>query len=129
MAQRLLERVASEVSASSTRDEGGVTRTSVRLYIEALINTRRGGSGSRPDLGLPELGADGGEAGDTLSSMARWVRQCLADFEPRLDRVDVRPDRDKQGVLLAEGRLRLNRGYERVTYEIDLGHAGTIRVT
>ena len=62
----------------------------VKRQIEALLNTRRGGSQSSPEFGLPDFNDAAAGSTDLLLRIARGIREAIETHEPRLLIQDVR---------------------------------------
>lgn len=86
----------------------------IALQLQDLLNVRVGSCSSRPDLGLPAISPVQLQ-GDAIQNqrLAQVIQLQVAQFEPRLLDVRIRPDGDVQGALLFALEAAFEQGYER----------------
>lgn len=63
----------------------------IKTHLELLLNTRRGGSQSCPELGLPDLNDSASGQMDLRNQICLDIRQAVATYEPRVQVIDVQP--------------------------------------
>ena len=83
MAIGVLSRLGSGSHAKN--DERSVTE-----HVQVLLNSRRGGSVTALDYGLPDFTDIVHTIPEGVQTVQRWVRDLITNFEPRLCKVDVR---------------------------------------
>ncbi|MFK1436433.1 type VI secretion system baseplate subunit TssE [Pseudomonas aeruginosa] len=63
----------------------------IKNHLEQLLNTRRGGSQSCPELGLPDMNDAGAGQMDLRNQICLEIRKVVSAYEPRVQVVDVHP--------------------------------------
>lgn len=63
----------------------------IKTNLEQLLNTRRGGSQSCPDLGLPDMNDAALGPLELRSQICQEIREMVARYEPRVRVVAVHP--------------------------------------
>lgn len=63
----------------------------IKTNLEQLLNTRRGGSQSCPDLGLPDMNDAALGPLELRSQICQDIREMVARYEPRVRVVAVHP--------------------------------------
>lgn len=63
----------------------------IKHNLEQLLNARRGGSQSCPDLGLPDMNDAATGALELRNQICQDIREMIARYEPRVRVVDVHP--------------------------------------
>ncbi|WP_025809798.1 type VI secretion system baseplate subunit TssE [Pseudomonas chlororaphis] len=75
---------------SRTRQDLATERIrAIKNHLELLLNTRRGGSQSCPDLGLPDMNDASAGQMDLRNQICLDIRAVVAVYEPRVQVVDV----------------------------------------
>lgn len=63
----------------------------IKNNLEHLLNARRGGSQSCPDLGLPDMNDAAAGQLELRNQICQDIREMIALYEPRVRVLDVRP--------------------------------------
>jgi type VI secretion system protein len=63
----------------------------IKNHLEQLLNTRRGGSQSCPELGLPDMNDAASGQLELRNQICQEIRDLVARFEPRVRVTDVSP--------------------------------------
>lgn len=63
----------------------------IKNHLEHLLNTRRGGSQSSPELGLPDMNDAGAGQLELRNQICQEIRELVARYEPRIQVTEVRP--------------------------------------
>lgn len=63
--------------------------TSIKLNIEQILNARKGHSQSAPDLGLLDFNDATHTNNDVMTEIKRAIRDCILNYEPRINNVRV----------------------------------------
>jgi len=63
----------------------------IKSNLEHLLNARRGGSQSSPDLGLPDLNDAAAGQLELRNQLCQDIRAMVTRYEPRVRVLDVRP--------------------------------------
>ncbi|OEY65829.1 type VI secretion system baseplate subunit TssE [Marinobacter sp. X15-166B] len=89
----LFERLGQPGAAPADLGNGGFSRVvvSIKRHLVCLLNSRPGNSTSAPALGLVDFN-DATLGTEELSmQLCSAIRQCIERFEPRVNRVEVKP--------------------------------------
>ncbi|NWL75391.1 type VI secretion system baseplate subunit TssE [Pseudomonas taiwanensis] len=90
----LFERLDPDLPPRRARTQQDLAAERVRAiknHLELLLNARRGGSQSCPELGLPDMNDAGAGQMDLRNQICLDIREAVAAYEPRVQVVDVRP--------------------------------------
>jgi type VI secretion system protein len=128
MARGLLQRI--EHAARSKGSSAGSGQVSILEHVQALLNTRQGGSRLDPSYGIPDItdvlhSMPGGMA--VLRSM---IEECIRKHEPRLANVRVvalAKDDEADLHLRFEVQAKLALGGS-IRFETEVSRAGRVRV-
>lgn len=75
----------------SRQGQAGERVLAIKNNLEQLLNARRGGSQSCPDLGLPDMNDAASGQLELRNQICQDIREMLARYEPRVRVLDVRP--------------------------------------
>ena len=85
MSRRFLERLdRGEIAESANDADANALFESVREHIEQLLRVRHGGHGTCPEYGLPDLTDVFTLHPRPFDELARWIRDTVSTYEPRL---------------------------------------------
>lgn len=90
----LFERLNPDLPPRRSRTQQALAAERVRAiknHLEQLLNTRRGGSQSCPELGLPDMNDAASGQLELRNQICQEIREMVALYEPRVRGVDVRP--------------------------------------
>lgn len=78
----------------SRQDLAAARIQAIKRHLELILNSRRGGSQSSPELGLQDFNDAAIGSADLLLRVGQDIRQSVAAFEPRVKVLGVhaRPD-------------------------------------
>lgn len=63
----------------------------IKNHLEQLLNTRRGGSQSCPELGLPDMNDAASSQLELRTQICQEIREAVARYEPRVRVTEVHP--------------------------------------
>ncbi|HBO4313770.1 TPA: type VI secretion system baseplate subunit TssE [Pseudomonas aeruginosa] len=89
----LFERLTPDLPQRRSRTQQGLATERVRAiknHLEQLLNTRRGGSQSSPELGLPDMNDAASGQLELRNQICQEIREVVALYEPRVQVLDVR---------------------------------------
>ncbi|MHA6198503.1 type VI secretion system baseplate subunit TssE [Pseudomonas wadenswilerensis] len=93
-AESLFQRLDPDLPPRRTRTRQGVAAEriqAIKTNLEQLLNTRRGGSQSSPELGLPDMNDAASGPLALRDQLCEDIREMVARYEPRVSVLDIRP--------------------------------------
>ena len=76
-------------STRTARENTNRLTQSILLHLSWLLNTRRDMAPAQMDLGVPDLAEVTHSAPQSISAMARAIKECIEKYEPRLTDIQV----------------------------------------
>ncbi len=89
----LFERLKPDLPPRRSRTQQALATERVRAiknHLEHLLNTRRGGSQSSPELGLPDMNDAAAGQLELRNQICQEIRELVARYEPRVQVTEVR---------------------------------------
>lgn len=93
-----LEHAASMRPSQNQRSFDG-TQASILENLRRILNSRQGCCETRPDFGMPDLDDATEQGVEAVRAVARWLKQQIERFEPRLKNVSIRFHNDPDNAL------------------------------
>lgn len=133
--ERLLERIGNLERNPHERTETDVSRAiaSIINHLQRMLNTRQGNVPIAEDYGIPDLtNFPWEDISDTGHSMSSIIKDFIAKFEPRLDKVRITFEPQDADVLALRFKLEgvLVRGHKSpIILETVVDSSGKINIT
>jgi len=87
------------ITSLSTSQEFGDRIDSIKEYLSALLNTRRGSIAHLPDYGLPDSTEISMKDWESVIDFGKKIEETVRKYEPRLTQIRVRPlERDPESI-------------------------------
>ncbi len=106
--------------------------SSIKRNLVVVLNARRGGAMSAPDFGLDDFNTLSVGSADMLREISTEIRRCIMRYEPRVEDVQVRFDREINHGLelyfIVSAKVRIEHSKEQITIDLVLTDRRKFRV-